>query len=437
MTKAISGNDFKVVVVGLGQIGLPTALSIAAAGHDVVGVDSSANRIAELTSGLFDTSEPDLIKNLGEQLDSGRFRVRADHVSAEIYIVAVPTPVGHDGTPDLSAIENAALGISGVLEPGQSVVLESTVPPGTTSGIFVECLERNSGLKVGFDFNVAHCPERVMPGRIFAELRNNSRVVGVHGSSSEDNIVDLYGSFVHGHISVTDPETAETAKLLENIYRDVNIALANELSLLTHLTSTDIHEAIELANSHQRVNIHWPGVGVGGYCIPIASHLLFNGKLPNDGIMGLSRKVNESMPAEIVKLILNEIPTKGGSNQVAILGVSYKPDVGDARHSPAMNIIERLESAGITVKAYDPLVTKFERLLHSLDEAIANSDVILIATGHSEFSKLSVESIAGKMSAKVVVDGPGVLDPDVWKAAGFKYIRIGSVQGLRSTDLSK
>ncbi len=416
-----------VCVVGLGHIGLPTAVTLARHGHTVLGVDTNQALVESVRQGRTSFHEPGLSEELALAVGNGALTVGTAPAEADAYVISVPTPVDGD-TPVLTHIEDAAGAVGGVLSPGALVILESTVPPGTTAGVVRHALEATSGLRTGHDFWLAHCPERVLPGQILRELVENDRIIGGLDDEATRRAIELYRSFVTGKLVPTDATTAELVKLSENVYRDVNIALANDLAAVSEHVGADIWRVIEMANLHPRVNLHQPGPGVGGHCIPVAAHFLLAGVSVDAPVIRAARAVNASRPRRTVELA--RAACEGvDSPRVALLGVAYKAGVGDARATPATEIIEGLEAAGVEVRVHDPLASGFHRPLQTLDDALAGADLVLIVTDHAGFREIDPAHAATLVRRRVLLDGRNAVDLEAWRAAGFRVRRTGVADG--------
>ncbi|RJX19116.1 MAG: nucleotide sugar dehydrogenase [Desulforudis sp.] len=413
----------KICILGLGYIGLPTASIFATNGFDVLGVDTNPRVVETVNRGRIHIQERGLHTLVQAAVKSGRLRAATEVEPADVFIIAVPTPISEDKQADLAYVQDAGRMIASVLQAGNLVILESTSPPGTCMRVLRPILEE-SGLKAGPDFRLAHCPERVVPGRTMRELIQNDRVIGGVDRASGESAAKLYRVFVEGKIHLTDCTTAEMVKLMENTYRDVNIALANELALICEKLDISAWDVIELANLHPRVNIHWPGPGVGGHCIAVDPWFIVERFPDTARIINLGRTINDSMPQYVVermKAILEDIP----SPRVAVLGVSYKGNIEDARSTPALPVMRGLEQAGITFAIYDPHVHDFEYELSSLQDALADADCVLLLADHDEFKFLYPQELGKLMRRRVVFDTRNALSYDLWRECGFTVYRLG------------
>lgn len=406
-------------MIGLGYVGLPTAALAASAGHTVSGYDSDSALRESLramrTAGL----EADVARIVASGLRDGRLAISDGVEPADAYIVCVPTPAAGD-RPDMRHVESALADVAAVASSGDMIVLESTVPPGTTERVVRQAL-RAAG-KSFINVRVAHAPERILPGDIMRELRENDRIVGGRTAEDAQSARDLYASFVNGQIHLTDLRTAEFVKVIENTYRDVNIAFANELALFCEEIDIDVWHAIALANNHPRVNILRPGPGVGGHCIPIDPRFLADQNPFATELIQASRRINERMPNLIVRRVVSLIGD--GERKVAILGASYKANVDDVRESPARRIRDLLEERGFRTSVYDPLA-RLSDAAGSVAEAAENSDAILLAVDHDAFRELDPAALAPLVRSRVLIDCHNFFSEPLWSAAGFRVYGLG------------
>jgi len=416
-----------VCVLGLGYIGLPTASSFATHGLRVYGVDTDPQVLRELREGGIRNRESGLQELARAALASGNFEVGDRPTEAEAFVIAVPTPVRSDRRADLRHVEAAAEAIVPHLRPGNLVMLESTCPPGTTLGTVGPILER-SGLKAGAEFLLAYTPERALPGNLLQELIENARVIGGIDRPSAEAGSELYRTFVKGEILLTDATTAEMVKLMENTYRDVNIAIANEFSRLAERKGVDVWEAVRLANQHPRVNILRPGPGAGGHCIVVDPWFLVEAAPELTPLIQQARAVNDGQPAhasEIIGAALGKLKGK----RVAALGLAYKPAVNDLRESPAIEVVRLLVAGGAQVRTFEPYapergVTGAETV-GSLEEAVAGADAVVLLVDHPEFIQLDPQQLARAMPGRVAVDLRGRWSVPAWRAAGFSLKVLG------------
>lgn len=411
--------DSKICVLGLGYIGLPTASVLAVHGYWVVGVDINSKVINIINEGGTHIYEPGLDTLVNAATHSGHLIARTTPETADIFMISVPTPIKEDKGADLTAVVAAAESIVSYLRTGNLVILESTVPPGTTEELVVPILE-HSGLEAGRDFQVVHAPERVLPGQIMRELVQNDRILGGIDMASAERARDLYRSFVSGEIFLTDATTAELVKLVENTYRDVNIALANELARICEKVPANVWEVIDLANKHPRVNILQPGPGVGGHCIPVDPWFIVE-KYPLDAqLIRQGRLSNDQMPALVCRSIL-ELVDDIKDPVVAILGVAYKPNVDDIRESPSLSIIEMLKKTRIKISVHDPYV--YPDI--DLEQVISGADCLAILVSHREYGTIEPDRMADIMREKRLFTATQHNNIEGWKTAGFLVKQLG------------
>ena len=413
----------KITVAGLGCIGLPTAAILAENGHEVVGYDVDKALVARLASGRVDVAERGVRDLVQRALASGRLHPSSMPYPADAFIVCVPTPTVAR-RPDLRAVEAAFSAIAPLLQDGSLVMLESTVPPGTTAAIAERVFE-----PLGLDLDaihLAHCPERVLPGNIVDELLWNDRIVGGRRPIDAEMARAVYATFARGDIHTTDLVTAETVKIVENAYRDVNIAFANELAMLAEELGIDAWESIALANRHPRVNILKPGPGVGGHCIPVDPQFLSNANPFVTELIQTARRVNERMPHFVSRRIAELVPPLPPGRKIALLGAAYKADVDDARESPCEHVDACLRERGFTTAIYDPHVRKFSRpLVPTLEDALAGADAAVLLTDHRAFAEIDPIETGMLMRSRILLDTRHFLNEEAWRAAGFDFYVLG------------
>lgn len=404
MTKRAT--DFeKVCVIGLGYIGLPTASLLATKGFSVTGVDVSDNVVDTINRGEIHIVEPDLDILVKSAVNSGNLTASLEPVEADVFIIAVPTPFKDNKVPDLSYIEAATKKISPFVKPGNLVILESTSPVGTTDEVVADLLAKE-GHKIGDEIFVAHCPERVLPGRILIELVENDRVVGGVDDISTAVTVAFYERFVRGEVLATTAKTAEMVKLTENSSRDVQIAFANELSMICDSEGIDTWEVIALANRHPRVNILQPGPGVGGHCIAVDPWFIVDRSPAHSRLIKTAREVNDSKPAWVINRV-KRCADKFKHPKIACLGLAFKADVDDLRESPASDIVRSLQSENVgELLICEPNLSEHPDFdLVAADEAIKSADIVLLLVDHKIFRRLK----ASDLSEKVVIDTRGII----------------------------
>jgi len=422
-----------IAVIGLGYIGLPTAVVFAQRGYRVIGVDIDAKKVEAVNAGRSYIREPYLDEMLRDSVARGLLSATTDAVVAvrqsDAVIIAVPTPV-KNGVADLTYLREALDAVRKGIHRDLLIVIESTIPPGTTVGIAKPMLEE-TGMKVGQDIYLAHVPERIAPGKAVEELLNAPRVVGGADPRSTEKAIQLY-SEVNPHLHPTDATTAEFVKLAENTYRDLNIALANLLALMAEKLGIDVYEAIRLANTHPRVNIHMPGAGVGGPCLTKDPYMLASTAPDFWGteLIRIARKINDYMPTHTVNIVEKALADAGLSvrgAKIAVLGAAYKGGVDDTRESPAKYVVQKLLEKGADVVVYDPYTpeTFGARPAKTLEEAAKDADALVIVTDHPEFKKLDLVTLAALMRHRIIIDGRRAVEPHAVAAHGFTYYAVG------------
>jgi UDP-N-acetyl-D-mannosaminuronic acid dehydrogenase len=411
----------------MGYVGLPTATLLAVNGHFVVGVDTNQGIVGTLSKATPHIQEPDLKDMVEDTLGSGNLRVSSVPENADVFIIAVPTPITDEKKADLRAVEAAAESIIPHLRRGNLVILESTVPPGTTQNVLLPILKRAPSGE-GDDIYLAHAPERVLPGNILSELVQNSRVIGGIDLQSAKVAQEIYQSFVKGEIYLTDATTAETVKVMENAYRDVNIAFANEMSSMAEAIGIDVWQAIQLANKHPRVNILDPGPGVGGHCIPVDPWFLAEAFPENASLITEARRVNDAMPQHVLSIIKRELGSLT-KPVVTLFGVAYKGNVGDVRNSPAVPLLEDILALGWDAAIYDPHVkdmAKHHERLKDLEPSVRGSHCIVVLADHREFLDIDAARVASLMETKLLIDCRNRLSHDAWRSHGFRVVVLGN-----------
>ena len=407
----------KVSIIGLGYIGLPTAATIATRGIEVVGVDINEVAVSKINRGESHFSEPDLDILLKSAVTTGKLRAVTKPEEAEVFVIAVPTPFLADKSPDMTHVETAARAVARVLKRGDLVILESTSPVGATEMMCRTIAEVRPDLKIPLsekdssDINVAYCPERILPGRMVFELVENYRIVGGITTTCAKRAKQFYEVFVRGKIYVTGARTAELVKLMENAYRDDNIAFANEISVMCEKLKLDCWEAIELANRHPRVNILSPGPGVGGHCIAVDPWFLISA-LPTDArLMRAARDVNDGKPHFVLENVRRQI-RRFRRPVVACLGITYKPDVDDLRESPSLEIVKTLANdKEAEILVVEPNLLELPPTLAgqahvkkaSLEDALEQADIVLVLLTHKQFAEVKRR----ELQEKIVIDACG------------------------------
>ncbi|MDW5523902.1 nucleotide sugar dehydrogenase [Carnobacterium maltaromaticum] len=420
----------KIVTIGLGYIGLPTAIMFAKYGQQVIGVDVQSEVINSLQEGQVHIEEPGLQEALTHAIVSGDFKAQTQVEKADVFIVAVPTPnkKDHYKSCDLTYVISAVYSLIPFLEKGNTVIVESTIAPRTTEDVILPLIEA-AGFKVGEDLFLVHCPERVLPGKILQELRYNNRIIGGVTEACTNAGKEIYGIFVKGELISSSASAAELSKLMENTYRDVNIALANELAKIGDELAIDSLEVIEMANKHPRVNIHSPGPGVGGHCLAVDPYFISSMAPTVTPLIQQAREINSTMPAFIVEKV-EELMEKIDGKKITVLGVTYKGNVDDIRESPALEIIMLLsDKEEYDLVIFDPHVEK-EWIEKDLKDAVKDSDLLLILTDHDEFKTIDVNQLV-QMQQKVVFDTKNIFE----KNSAIQLISLGNLSSIK--DLNK
>ena len=394
-----------VCVLGLGYIGLPTASFLATKGCQVTGVDVSSDVVDTINRAEVHIVEPELDVLVRSAVHSGNLKAQTEPSAADVFFITVPTPVQDDRTPDLSYVRSASRAIATYVEPGNLVILESTCPVGTTEDLVVETLIEE-GVDVAEGVLVAHCPERVLPGRILTELVQNDRIVGGINDQSTKAAADFYRQFVSGEVFETSARLAEMTKLTENTFRDVNIALANELSIICDKHDIDVWELIRLANRHPRVDILQPGPGVGGHCIAVDPWFVVASAPEQARLIRTAREVNDHKPSWVIDKVKAKAD-RFKQPTIACLGLAFKADVDDLRQSPAIDIVRGLErdEVGRLLVCEPNIKSHGDFELASLGDAITQADIILLLVDHKEFKSLNPQ----RLQDKIIIDTRGVL----------------------------
>lgn len=399
-----------VCVVGLGYIGLPTAALLATNDYRVIGVDLNPHAVETINQGRIHIVEPDLDAYVRSAVTAGKLKAYAKPLEADIYLICVPTPFHETGEipePNIDFVLAAMKSIAPLVKAGDLVILESTSPVGTTAKVG-EVL-KESGVDIS-TIHLAYCPERVLPGKIMIELVENDRVVGGLTPEATKQVSAFYRTFVRGDVLETDAATAEMCKLTENSYRDVNIAFANELSLLCAKSGVDVWRLIELANHHPRVKILQPGTGVGGHCIAVDPWFIVASDPANARLIRTAREVNNGKTEWVIETIkaaaANVQARDPGKPLIACLGLAFKPDIDDLRESPALQVATALHSQGYDIVAVEPNIESHPDFrLESLDQAIGRADLVAVLVKHRQFVQLAK---SGAFSRPNLIDFCGV-----------------------------
>lgn len=410
----------KLTTIGLGYIGLPTSIMFAKHGVDVVGVDIKQEAVDKLNNGQIHIEEPGLQEALEEVLAKGKFKASTTPEQADAYIIAVPTPNNNDEhkSCDISIVMSGVESIISLLKKGDTVIVESTIAPRTMDDHVKPYLE-SKGFIIGKDIYLVHCPERVLPGQIMHELVYNNRIIGGITPACVEAGKRVYGTFVKGEMIETQAKTAEMSKLMENTYRDVNIALANELAKICNNLEINVNDVIEMANKHPRVNLHTPGPGVGGHCLAVDPYFIIAEAPEHALLIKLARDINVSMPEYVVRRT-KEILSRLGGNKVTVFGLTYKGDVDDIRESPAFDIYELLKNeANLEVTAYDPHVN-LDWVEKDLPTALKDSSLVLVLSDHSEFKQMKDTDFI-MMKDNVIFDTKNVMKSEFKDVKYYNY----------------
>jgi UDP-N-acetyl-D-mannosaminuronic acid dehydrogenase len=417
----------KICVLGMGYIGLPTACTFATHGVQVTGVDINQEIVHGLQKGHLHIYEPGLRSLVKSAMNSGNLSISDSPEPADAFIIAVPTPITNEKKADLEAVKAAAQSIIPHLHAGNLVVLESTSPPRTTADIVAPILEK-SGLKAGVDFKLAYSPERVLPGKILEEIVKNTRVIGGIDDQSAAAGKELYSVFVKGDILLTNATTAEMVKLMENTYRDINIAIANEFAHLADRFGVDAWEAIQIANRHPRVNILNPGPGVGGHCISVDPWFLVEAAPDISPLVHTAREVNDNQPHFVVETLKKKLGSLK-DRKITVLGLSYKANIDDLRESPAIEIVKLLLEEHTSVTVYEPYKPDGfhgnAKSATSMQEALQDCEILLLLVAHQEFTALNPQEVINLTKARIAVDMCGGWQRKAWEEAGFRFYKLG------------
>ncbi|MFS0783790.1 nucleotide sugar dehydrogenase [Bacillus sp. 1P06AnD] len=418
----------KICVIGLGYIGLPTASVFARAGYDVLGVDVNQKVVDSLNEGKVTIEEVNLPELVKDVVAKGKLKASVLPEKADVFIIAVPTPIHEDHRANIDYVEEATKSILPFLEKGNIVIVESTIPPRTMDDVVAPILEKG-GFDPYNDIYVAHCPERVLPGRILIELIENTRIVGGLTPEAAKKAGDVYRAVITGDVVETEAVTAEMSKLMENTFRDVNIALANELAKISARLGVNAHDVIQLANKHPRVNIHLPGPGVGGHCLAVDPYFIVE-KAPEEApLIAESRRINNSMPDFVVEQV-KRLTAELDNPVVAVAGLTYKGNIDDIRESPAMEIAHMLlDNERYDVRIHDPHVSE-EQVhfkLESLEDALKGAHVLVVLVDHDEFKDFDTQVIIDQMATPVVFDTRNCTNID---NGNITLYRIGDLKKL-------
>ena len=438
--KSLDSKTLRVCVIGIGRIGLPTALSFAKSGLQTIGVDINENLVQNINSGKFPLKdEPgyneifdDVIKN---KKFSATTNIEEVVSNSDLILLSLPTPMDENNIPDYSALRNVATKLSEILSPNSLVIVESTIEPGFIEDEMVSIISKSGRLEIEKNFFIGVCPENANPGEILHDFTNLPRLVGGINHNITKIIKEIY-KFVFSVelVEMPDCKTANAVKLTTNVFRDINIAFVSELSLMFDKLGIDTIKVLEAAKKKYNFQVHYPGAGVGGPCLPINSYQLLNtGKRTGSklSIIEAGRKINENMPEHVIKLTSNafkECKKSIQNSEILILGVSYKPDVKDIQLSPAEHIIRKLQDLGANIHIYDPYFSSSQVFgitsEDNIEDIISKVDAAIIVTGHDEFKKLQIHTFT-KMQHPILIDTRGIIDPSIAKQEKLIFRGLG------------
>lgn len=425
----------KICVIGLGYIGLPTSAMFAQAGIEVIGVDVNKEAVEILNRGEIHIEEPGLGELVNRVVKEGKFRAQLQPEEADAFIIAVPTPNKDDEykSCDLKYVVDAINAVLPYVKKGDTIIVESTIGPRTIDDVVKPIVEK-AGFIAGQDIYLAHCPERVLPGQIIREMVENNRIVGGYTDKCADVVSELYRAFVKGDIVKTNAKTAEMSKLMENTFRDVNIALANELAKVCNSLEINVLDVIRMANKHPRVNIHQPGPGVGGHCLAVDPYFIVEKAPDLAKIIALARETNCSMPHYVVDKT-EEMIKDINEPKIAIFGITYKGNIDDMRESPAMEIVEMLQEKNYNVAIHDPHVKNDKINLVSEEEALKDADLLLILADHDEFKVMNIENVAENMRNPMIFDTKNIIATYLANQKSYEEIAVSADETTRTITL--
>ena len=438
--KSLDSKTLRVCVIGIGRIGLPTALSFAKSGLQTIGVDINENLVQNINSGKFPLKdEPgyneifdDVIKN---KKFSATTNIEEVVPNSDLILLSLPTPMDENNIPDYSALRNVATKLSEILSPNSLVIVESTIEPGFIEDEMVSIISKSGRLEIEKNFFIGVCPENANPGEILHDFTNLPRLVGGINHNITKIIKEIY-KFVFSVelVEMPDCKTANAVKLTTNVFRDINIAFVSELSLMFDKLGIDTIKVLEAAKKKYNFQVHYPGAGVGGPCLPINSYQLLNtGKRTGSklSIIEAGRKINENMPEHVIELTsdaFKECKKSIQNSEILILGVSYKPDVKDIQLSPAEHIIRKLQDLGANIHIYDPYFSSSQvfgiTCEDNIEDIISKVDAVIIVTGHDEFKKLQIHTFT-KMQHPILIDTRGIIDPSIAKQEKLIFRGLG------------
>lgn len=440
----LKSNQIRVCVIGIGRIGLPTALSFADAGLPTIGVDINSNLVQMINSKEYPLKdEPGFDKIFESVMAKNTFHATTNILEAvpvsNFVILSLPTPMDKNNVPDYSALISVSKDLNKILKSGSLIVVESTIEPGFVENELISIIEgKDNRIKAKRDFGIATCPETANPGEILGDFKKLPRLVGAIDERTTSIVSEMYRHvFGVEIIKMPDCKTANAAKLTANVFRDINIAFVNELAILFENLGIDILKVLEACGKKYNFETHYPGAGVGGPCLPVNSYQILNSArgMENNGMLRIiraARETNESMPYHVVELLsdaLNEIGKSVKGSTIAVLGISYKPNVKDIQLTPAEAIVKRLDQLQAMVKIYDPYFKSTQVFSHKTEndlmDAISNVDAAIIVTAHNEFRGIDPSLFVSKMKTPVIIDSRGIVDVHAARKAGLIFRGIG------------
>ncbi|MGQ9754260.1 MAG: nucleotide sugar dehydrogenase [Thermaceae bacterium] len=435
LRRKIEQKEARLGVVGLGYVGLPVAAMFAEAGLDVLGVEIRPDRVESINAGIspIGGEEPGLAELLARVVRGGRLRATTDYrelADRDIVLINVETPVDEGKAPRYEALVSALTHLGPVLKEGALVIVESTLAPRTMQDLVLPLLEKESGKRLNEGFYLGHCPERVRPGRLLYNLRHMSRVVGGMTPETAETMVAFYRLVVQGDLDATDCLTAELVKTVENAYRDVQIAFANEVALIAEAVGSDVWRVRELVNKVPERNMHLPGAGVGGHCIPKDPWLLaysVKGRGEEPRLIPTARAINDAMPYHMAELLRQALGEVGGSLEgarVAVLGYAYVEDSDDTRNTPSEALVRFLERQGAQVVIHDPWVPEYQG---DLSERVKGADALVVMVGHRQYRQMDWEEVGRAVKRRVLVDGRGLFRASPPKGWVYRCVGVGGL----------
>ncbi len=440
----------KVAVIGMGYVGIPVAAIIADSGINTIGLDIDEKKVESLKNGNYPIEgfEPGIKELIEKVVENGTLHSTTDYNLArdsDVWIVCVQTPFDVEKMiPNFTALRSSIKAIGSVMKRGCVVIVESTIPPGTMNGEVKEWLEEESEMTAGLDFGLGHCPERVMPGKLIENLTSYGRALGGIGENTHDVMENIYSRVTTGKLTRVDLETAEVVKTFENTYRDAEIAIANDFAKYCDAVGVDFFEVRELVNSVEARNLHLPGGGVGGHCIPKDTWLLAHGSRNKykPEFLIKSREVNDSMPKYVLKLVKNGLIRLGSYQpesdhqtrpKIGVLGLSYLEESDDIRNSPTISLLNEMEHLDWEIEVHDHYVDSCDgvTLNQNLSDVITNSDALIVMVSHNLYRELDLLEISKKMRTPFIVDARNVFDPNDLNLSGIHFSSIGRGSSIK------